>query len=346
MGGDLYDGTAGIAVFLAALYAATGETLFRETARGALEHALALAHEGRCRSAGLYTGRAGIAWAAVALADVLGDISLIDLGVKLALRDAAADEGDDVMSGRAGIVMALVALWRRLGNPAVIERAVRLGDALLRNAVRDGETWSWRMSRQQETPPLTGFSHGAAGVACALAELLDVTREERFRPAIAGAAAYERQWFDAECANWRDLREGGSFSVAWCHGAPGIALSRLRMMELLGGDAFRQEADIAVQTTSAAFAADAADWSVCHGAAGLAEVLLRASAVLRRPGLALRVRDIAAEAAVRFGKERPAWPSGARHGHTPGHFLGLAGIGHMLVRSRRAEAPPPLLLIH
>ena len=45
LGPDLYGGTSGIALFLAALHGATGERLFRTTAEGAIAHG-ALAHRG------------------------------------------------------------------------------------------------------------------------------------------------------------------------------------------------------------------------------------------------------------------------------------------------------------
>jgi len=64
----LYDGTAGIALFLARVYRLTGERAFAETATGALNHSLAampsLPEEVR---ASVYSGALGVAWSAVAV---------------------------------------------------------------------------------------------------------------------------------------------------------------------------------------------------------------------------------------------------------------------------------------
>ena len=90
--------------------------------------------------------------------------------------------------------------------------------------------------------PLAGFSHGVAGIAYALLELAVATGDERYRTAALAALDYERALFDAVHQNWPDLREtqtlktetnsaqGSVFVTAWCHGAPGIGLSRLAML--------------------------------------------------------------------------------------------------------------------
>jgi len=65
-GPDLYGGTAGVALVLAELYAASGESLFQAVALGAIEHALSRAGDlPPGASLGAYTGRPGVALAAV-----------------------------------------------------------------------------------------------------------------------------------------------------------------------------------------------------------------------------------------------------------------------------------------
>src|SRR5438270_801706 len=89
--------------------------------------------------------------------------------------------------------------------------------------------------------PLTGFSHGTAGISWALLELAAKTGEQRFQAAALSGIAYERALFSASAGNWPDLRvpdtdanpEPGVFPVAWCHGAPGIGLARLLCRRLV-----------------------------------------------------------------------------------------------------------------
>src|SRR5262249_7884271 len=77
----------------------------------------------------------------------------------------------------------------------------------------------------------SGFSHGAAGLALALLELHSITGRLDFRDAARRAFDYEETLFDPHRGNWADLRRPSGtsrFELAWCNGAPGIALARLR----------------------------------------------------------------------------------------------------------------------
>ena len=49
---------------------------------------------------------------------------------------------------------------------------------------------------------------------------------------------YEDSLYSEKAGNWKDLREssGESFMNAWCHGAPGILLSRMKLEELFPED--------------------------------------------------------------------------------------------------------------
>ena len=53
---------------------------------------------------------------------------------------------------------------------------------------------------------LTGFSHGAAGIAYALLKLHEATGESSFREAALEAEAYETSVFLPEVSNWPDFR--------------------------------------------------------------------------------------------------------------------------------------------
>ena len=70
----------------------------------------------------------------------------------------------------------------------------------------------------------------------------------------------------------------------WCHGAPGIALSRLRAYEITGDERSKAEALIALQTarafTELALQTGTMNFCLCHGLAGNAEVLLLGETIL------------------------------------------------------------------
>ena len=91
-------------------------------------------------------------------------------------------------------------------------------------------------------------------------------------------------------------------------------------------------------------ASDQANYSLCHGLCGNAEVLREGADLLLQPGGAGLAGTVAAHGARAFGSQFEAWPCGVPGGSTPGLFLGLAGIGHFYLRLARSEVPSVLLL--
>jgi lantibiotic modifying enzyme len=359
---DLYGGTAGVAWFLASLYAVTREPQLRRTALGAIRQALARADtlppHGRL---GLFTGWGGMALAAAHLGTLLSEDALLKHAAHLVRRAAAEEAGAtefDLLSGRAGAIAALVILRDILRDAQPLELAVRLGDELTSTADDADGGLSWPGPGALRGRNLTGFSHGTAGAGYALLELYGATGDERYRATVNQTFGYERRWFDAGARNWPDFRQFRSrreqrsrpatFATTWCHGAPGIALSRLRAVELTGDEICRHEAQVALETTRRVVERSAragkANWSLCHGLAGNAEVLLAGHDILGETwnGAAL-AREVAHGGIERYAKRGHAWPCGAR-GDTPNLMLGLAGIGYFYLRLANPAIPSILLL--
>ncbi len=199
---------------------------------------------------------------------------------------------------------------------------------------------------------LCGLAHGAAGAAWALLELFAAGGDDRHREAARRALDYERHWFDAAAGDWPDLRgierreRRGSFRApvvtSWRHGAPGIALTRLRAVAILGDERSRDEAATALATTAAAaeraLLHHGARFTLADGLAGNADVLLHAP---EHAALAQRVGDVAAG---RYAGSVDGWPCGTGGGLAPGLLDGHAGIGLFYLRLHDAAIPSPLLL--
>ena len=82
------------------------------------------------------------------------------------------------------------------------------------------------------------MAHGGAGAGSFLCRLAAALPQDGRGPYLEGAGAIAR-WLDGlarrqgEGVNWyrREPDQTGQQQVQWCHGAPGIALSRLRAVE-------------------------------------------------------------------------------------------------------------------
>jgi Lanthionine synthetase C-like protein/HopA1 effector protein family len=349
---DVYSGIAGVGLFLAALWQVARIEEVRLAAVGAIRQALAGVDGLReTNVVGLYTGALGVCWAAVRAAISLEESGLVDEAtIELQLcRDcqrAKTEDEWDLLAGNAGAILGALWLWHHLGDDSLLEWATRLGKALIAAGTRDRTgSLSWRRRRGQGARALTGYSHGAAGAGIALLELGAAVRNEGFQEAGLAAIKYERRWYDAVQGNWPDFRrsDGRSqtarqFSTAWCHGAPGIALSRLRAMQLAPSPEIASELHAALETTTLATAAmlDASGttFCLCHGLAGNAEVL-NLCANGAPPSLVWRV---AARCRRISGAERAPSPDAS-----PGLMLGRSGIGLFYLRLFDPSVPSVLL---
>jgi lantibiotic modifying enzyme len=349
LGADLYGGTAGVAMFLAELHSATGEPEVREVAIAAMNHALAREPAlAPAMTLGLYAGRVGISLAAARVGILLGVDRYLDSSLRIITDMKPNGDEFDLIAGRAGAIVGLITLSTLLDRQDLIDTAAQLGTELLDLADRRDDGWSWQAPGRRNAHNLTGFSHGTAGAGYALVDLGVASREATFLQAAERAFDYERHAYDRSALNWPDFRRPirkrqrnppePAFANFWCHGAPGIALSRLRAYSLQPTAVLAEEARIALQTTrqmlQAFLESGTGNLSLCHGLAGNSETLLYGQQVLggeNDEDLAL-VGAVADSCATRFNRPGVEWPCGTLGGETPNLMLGLAGIGLFYLR--------------
>ncbi|MEU7092135.1 type 2 lanthipeptide synthetase LanM family protein [Kitasatospora aureofaciens] len=348
LGPDLYSGTAGITLFLHQLALATGDRSHHQAARAA---ELTLRHQLRRRADRLGGGLSGTGGVLYALAQFTAhhpDAELDSLGALVLDRvtaTAAEDTQYDLLAGSAGTIGGLLAWEAVRPGPAVTDALAACAERLLQAAVphpEGGAGWLPASLAAAATRPLAGFAHGASGIAWALARAGHRLGDPRLPRLALAAVEYERTLFDATEANWRDVREDGgapSFPALWCHGASGIALARTTLAELLpeARNALLAERDTALGTVlREGFGHNS---SLCHGDLGNLEALHQAGSPWRT---AARQQ---AHAALDALADR-GWACGLPHGvHSPSLMVGLAGIGHGLLRLAAPETTPAVLTL-
>jgi type 2 lantibiotic biosynthesis protein LanM len=354
LGPDLYNGTAGIALFLAAHAAATGRESSVELGRAALLHlrtklkSRTSARAARSLGVGGATGLGSVVYAMTVMSTILGDHDLLAdalAAAELFSDDLiAADRDLDVVGGSAGAILGLLRLYRDTRSEDVLARATRCGEHLL-GQPRIGPTGrrSWRGRGFEHT--LTGMSHGAAGFAYALAALSAVTGREDFIRAAEECIAFENASYDDTRNNWPDLHLGAEavWPAQWCHGALGIGLARIAMSKL-GGPQFEH------LTTDVrnALAGVERGWpspvdTLCCGTLGSIEFLCEAGDALGRRELrelASRQLLLVLETASAKGDYR--WNAGNSR-YNLGLFRGLAGTGYTCLR--RVDSTLPNILV-
>lgn len=347
-GASLFDGLPGIVLFFAHLGRRTGDDRYTVLARrglSTLRRRLELQGD-LLTGIGAFDGWGGVVY-------LLGHLAALwqqpELQAEARSHEARLpelierDPAYDVVGGCAGLIGALLAF--EPVTPDRLELAVACGEHLLDTAQPlDGEAWGWIGPISPR--PLTGFSHGAAGIAWALAKLAAATRGERFAEAARRAMAYERSLYSAAVGNWPDPRSeptedgAGRFFNAWCYGSVGIGLGRLGVRRHLGDN--ESDDEIAAAVDAALAGGFGRDHSLNQGDLGTLDFLLQAS----QAGWPLDVDlDALVERTVSdLGTHGPrcATPLAAE---SPGLMTGLAGIGYGLLRlAAPAEVPSVLVL--
>jgi lantibiotic modifying enzyme len=332
IGSGLYDGVLGIGIFLYQ----RGE---HEAARAALDPMLTELAAGdtaglrrQMLTVGLGFGGVGgylrgLRWLQRQgqLPDAQADKCVAAVIGALTPAAIAGDRWLDVMNGTAGVLIPLAGE----SGGHVAELIAAAADRLVAQQRPDGG-WLTLPARA----PLTGYAHGAAGIAVALVAAHRVLGEDGYLDAALRALAYEAGTFDSDAGNWPDFRDGsgGGFMLGWCAGAPGIALARATLMRMLpdhpAAATWEQEVEAAARTIATA-PLQPRD-HVCCGNLGRAVILHTLGVQFRRDDWLAAADQVADAVAARAGDGVPRSFLGASAPDVlavPGLMTGLAGSG-------------------
>lgn len=364
---NFYDGLAGISWFLLNTALLQNNPLIEKTAKASLNQIIDQEINGRNKEInqvgqlGFYTGLPGIAFVLLHAGELLNEPAYASAAHELIKKTILIPKeywGLDVIEGAAGAIPALIHFYKRAPHNALQQFIISLANFLIEKADKQSTGWSWN-TMEGSTFNLTGFGHGAAGFAVAFAELYAFTNNKEYLDISKAAAQYENNHFNATQQNWPDYRNFNNVyqppagpveavcSMAWCHGAPGIGLARLRMFELTGEQIFKNDAAKAIDTTIKNLSIyNAGNYSMCHGIFGNAELVLAGAEILNQPEYLSLAQGSAADCIHNFITKAIPVPNGLQSGHeTPDFMLGSSGIGYFFLRLTDPKKFSSMLLI-
>ena len=282
----LLDGSAGIALGLAAVAATTARPDLAAMARASLLPLCGPLLDVAPRLArgtwdpGIGTGAASCAYGLLRCSQLLDDAGLLEAACRwAALLDPAGlspKGSNDILSGRAGALLLLVRLHAATGDQNLLLRAVRFADDLLARRVTDSETgfkvWVTRWGSAE-----AGLAHGQSGIAYAIAEAAAAAQRPDLRDAACEAIGYERHLLGADFSGLA----AGDRMAAWSHGSAGLGLVRAAMLRTADDPELRRDLEAAVERTRQHLLVGLDD--LCSGALGRIELLDAAADPLARP---------------------------------------------------------------
>jgi lantibiotic modifying enzyme len=363
---DLYNGAAGVVVFLAELHRSTGDDRWRTAAAAGADDLIAeVAAQGETLDCGLYSGLAGIGFAVASVATAGGDPrfdrAARDIFARVKARARAAgggvqwDDSFDVISGSAGIGLALLQAHRRWGDEEALALARKAGLRLIERGVpaEGGTMWFPSATLHTNYP---NFSHGAAGVGYFLASLHQRTGERVFLDAALSGARYldaiASRKGDATLIFHHDPGGRDLYYLSWCHGPPGAARLFYRLHQTTGD---RQWLEWVHALTRGLLATGAPEqrspgfWeniSQCCGDTGIGQYFLDLERYLHDPAARSMIERVVADT-MRRATEDPAglrWVQAenrtepANRVAQTGFMQGAAGVGTFLLRLDRTAA--------
>jgi type 2 lantibiotic biosynthesis protein LanM len=356
LGIELYNGMPGITLFLAYLGTVTQQQHYTELAKltlAKIQHQIDR-NKSSFTSIGGFAGWGGIIYTLTQLGVLWNEPSLLleaESIVPLLPDLISQDKYFDIIGGAAGCLASLISLYRCRPSQCTLDAAIQCGEHLIAHAqpMKKGAGWIPGVKSLSEKP-LPGFSHGAAGIALELLELASLTGEKCFHTTALAAIEYERSLFCLQYGTWCDISDfsdvllAGRYPsmTAWCHGAPGVGLARLKCLPYLDNAEIRDEIDIALKSTlEHGFGLN---HSLCHGDLGNLELLLQASLVLKDPQWKNQVDRYAA--IILSSIEQYSWLCGVPlEVEVPGLMTGLAGIGYELLRLAEPKRLPSVLVL-
>lgn len=336
---NMYSGLLGIALFLGYLYSVTGTESYKQVAEGCMAQLLKNRYS-NLRSPGAYTGVCGLLYVNMHLARIFNYPDLHDrTGFALDWLPSAIEQDQklDLIFGCASAIPVLLSYASYVPESNALDLARACGDHLLRHASQGAlsSTLTWDLLEMKR-----GFSHGISGIAFGLSELAAATNEKKYFASFIAAVGEEAELLKGN--RWTDIAENQR-GVAWCHGATGIALSRMKMYQRHKLPPAKDEAVKALRFMLES--APLLNHVICHGSLGNLDPFILASQLFPEEAIwhdELQIRS----SAVLKHVNSSGWKSKlASQVIEPGLMIGLAGIGFELLRLHASDKVPSVLCL-
>lgn len=347
----LYSGVLGNGLFFTILYDITKNNTYKDVIEKILKSAEYLTKDIDENNISAFLGKASLAYCYYFMGLKFNRNDLIEKAIYYILSCKNYIENDknfDIVSGCAGTLIVALNIFNKYNNKEILDVAINSGEHLIKYCIEKDNSIGW------PTPAgggqiLSGMSHGSAGIAWALIELYKVVKDERYLCLASKAINFERKIYNREQNNWintknkKDLIQNGfTDPVNWCHGAPGLGISRIKCYDIFKDDSIIEEIQDSInKTLKEGFGGSDC---LCHGTMGNIELLIMANKLFYKENYLLKARRIVSNLIKDANIDQ--WHCGIPQNFQVTSFMtGLSGIGYQLLRLTKPKLIPSVLTL-
>lgn len=340
---DAYSGQAGILIVLARVYQKENHAAIKDALNKGV--AWLRAQDLRYTNAGLYSGKAGIAYAYLEVYQALKDPQYLNEALALAndISDntlSLQNAPGDLISGHVGSGFFYLRLYELDKQTKWLEIAKKKADEALRYATTTPAGLLFpTLLTQQNAVIYTGFAHGAAGAGYFYLRLAQALGEQG-KPYLKAAQSIG-SWLRAiaknepKGINWyrREPDQMSSLLNQWCHGAPGVGLFFAKLYELSRDP---QDLVIAQEAAKTTHALGHSFSSLCHGITGNAQLYLKLYQLTNDDNYLKLANDVGEQLWASWDKQfhYPSWKGedGSHSYHNASLMTGNAGRAYFYLQ--------------
>lgn len=368
---SIYNGVCGIVLFFAELYKQTRQEKYLHAALEGGRWVEWYCHEHPATNYVFLTGRMSVPYTFLQLYRLTQNSKYLAKALeitKTGLKDWEPG-AMEYINGLAGTLLCLAHLHAATQENWLLEYINLYTERLLAQAHISKKGIYWDRA-PVNIHGLCGFSHGASGIGFVLLELGHYLQNLAFYWLAEQAFRYEAQYYEPGLNNWYDFRkmaltqadelaqqqayEAGDYNYftsgtsmnAWCHGAAGIGLARLRAFKFLQKPEYSTEAQQAITHTleNIGELGRTASFTLCHGAGGNAEIFLQAYEAFGDAAYLEMAKSVAV-GAMQSQVAQGSYRSGTKYpGADTSLFMGNAGIGYFYLRLLQPQQVPSVLI--
>ena len=257
---------------------------------------------------------------------------------KINLEQINKDKSLDILDGVSGLILSLIYMNKIVKDPIIKKVLEHCGDYLINQPMLKYKGYkSWKSVNISSSLPLTGMSHGASGFALALYSLYNQIPKKKYYQCLRDCFNYEDNFFDKKKNNWLDLRGFDNLNPnQWCHGAVGVGFSRLSMIKIKKKKLLIKDLEKAINSSLNAWP-NIKD-TICCGKMSTILFLYDYSKFMKNN----EIKNLAIDylySTIKLSKINKGYNLGAKYYYNPGLFLGISGIGYVILNFLDNDLP-------